>query len=77
MTLSVLLRIARDALANGRLAGQVELVESGERTVVRDSEELIAFLRAAPVEPPPSGQPSDRPWRGHDHIRGSDPDERT
>jgi hypothetical protein len=44
VTVSVVLRIADAALAAGRLAGEAELVATGERTVVRDAGELIAFL---------------------------------
>lgn len=45
MTVSVVLRIASQALAAGRLAGEVELVETGERAVVRNADELVALLR--------------------------------
>jgi hypothetical protein len=45
MTISVVLRLAEQALATGRLAGEVHLVASGERAEIRDAEELVAFLR--------------------------------
>jgi hypothetical protein len=45
MTISVVLRLADAALAAGRLAGEVELVATGEREVIRSAEELMAFLR--------------------------------
>lgn len=45
MTISVVLRIAQPALAMGRLAGQVEIVEDGSTAVIRDAEELVALLR--------------------------------
>jgi hypothetical protein len=54
MTISLVLRIAPEALAAGRLAGEAEVVETGERVVVRDADELVAFLRGdtdEPVEP--------------------------
>ncbi len=46
MTVSVVLRIASQALAAGRLAGEVELVDTGERAVVRNADELVALLRS-------------------------------
>jgi hypothetical protein len=45
MTVSVVLRIADAALAAGRLAGEAELVATGERVVVKDADELLAFVR--------------------------------
>jgi hypothetical protein len=45
VTISLVLRLAPEALAAGRLAGEAELVETGERTVIRDAGELVAFLR--------------------------------
>jgi hypothetical protein len=50
MTISLVLRVAPEALAAGRLAGEAEVVETGERTVVRDAEELVAFLRRDAAE---------------------------
>jgi hypothetical protein len=47
MTVSVVLRLVERALASGRLAGEARLVESGETAVIRDAEELVAFLRGA------------------------------
>jgi hypothetical protein len=47
MTISLVLRVAPEALAAGRLAGEAELVQTGARAVVRDAAELIAFLREA------------------------------
>ena len=44
MTVSVVLRLAEQALAAGRLAGEAEVVETGERRVVRDAEGLVTFL---------------------------------
>lgn len=44
MTVSVVLRLAPAALDAGRLAGEAELVATGERRVVRNVEELMAFL---------------------------------
>ncbi len=46
MSISVLLRLVREPLASGQLVGQVEVVETGERTVVRSAGELIGYLRA-------------------------------
>lgn len=42
----VVLRLAEQALDEGRLAGEVELVETGERALVSCAEELVSFLRA-------------------------------
>jgi hypothetical protein len=50
MTVSLLLRLAEAALASGRLAGEAVLVESGERAVVRDAQELVEFLRGGSKE---------------------------
>jgi hypothetical protein len=47
VTISVLLRVVPAALADDRLAGEVEVVETGQRLVVRSAEELIAYLRAS------------------------------
>jgi hypothetical protein len=44
MTVSLLLRLAAEALASGRLAGEAVLVETGERAVVRDAQELVEFV---------------------------------
>lgn len=45
MNLSVLLRLLREPLAAGRLVGEAEIVETGERTVVRDAAQLVDYLR--------------------------------
>jgi hypothetical protein len=45
MTLSLLLHLAEEALAAGRLAGEAVLVETGERAVVRDAQELVDCAR--------------------------------
>jgi hypothetical protein len=59
MTVSVVLRLAEQALAAGRLAGEAEVVETGERTVVRDADGLVRFLGSL-------GSPSAR----DDHLDG-------
>jgi len=59
-SISVLLRLAPQALSTGRLAGRAEIVETGESTQIRDSDELVAFLRAGEA---PEGQPG-RPLGG-------------
>ena len=53
MTISVVLRLVEQALAGGRLAGEVEIVDTGERASVRDAEELVRFLREPKTESPP------------------------
>jgi hypothetical protein len=45
MTISVVLRLAEQALATGRLAGEAHLVASGETAEIRSAEELVAFAR--------------------------------
>jgi hypothetical protein len=51
MTVSVLLRLAGEALERGRLAGEAEVVDTGRRAVVRDAGELVEFLRRHAEEP--------------------------
>lgn len=41
---SFVLRLADQSLADRRIAGQVEVVQTGEQATVRTSGELIAFL---------------------------------
>lgn len=53
MTISVVLRLAPAALAEGRLAGEVELADTGQRGLVASAEELVAFVAAH--------QPASRP----------------
>ena len=45
MTISVVFRLALPALREGRLAGQVEIVQDGTRVTVRDADELLDVLR--------------------------------
>ncbi|MFN0154448.1 MAG: hypothetical protein ACKVUT_08715 [Gaiella sp.] len=52
MTFSVVLRVAEAALTSGRLAGEAEIVATGERAVVRDAGELIRFLSRSPEAGP-------------------------
>jgi hypothetical protein len=51
MTVSLLLRLVEAALASGRLAGEAVLVETGERAVVRDAQEIVEFVRGGSKEP--------------------------
>lgn len=44
MTQTFVLRLVADALADGRIAGRVEAVESGDMTAVAEAGELVAFL---------------------------------
>ena len=46
MSVSVVLRLVPAALAEGRLAGEVEVVSSGERTFVAGADQLVEFLAA-------------------------------
>ena len=45
MTISVIVRAVEQALHAGRLAGEVEIVATGEKTVVSNAGELVEFLR--------------------------------
>lgn len=45
MSVSVLLRLVPDALAEGRLAGQAEIVETGESVLFHDADEIASFVR--------------------------------
>ena len=51
-TIPVVLRLVPAALTEGRLAGEVELAETGQRAVVADAAELVAFLRSQQPEAP-------------------------
>jgi hypothetical protein len=44
MLSSFLVRLLTDDLTDGQLAGEVQVVATGERVTVRSSEELIAVL---------------------------------
>jgi hypothetical protein len=44
VTVSVVLRLVDTALHAGRLAGEAEIVATGERATVRDADELIRFV---------------------------------
>lgn len=57
MTISVVLRLSSTALAEGRLAGEVLLAETGQNTVVADAAELVAFVLAH--QPALPGAPDD------------------
>jgi hypothetical protein len=45
MNVSVLLRLVSTDRTGGRLAGQAELVATGETTVFADLDEMVVFLR--------------------------------
>ena len=44
MTVSFVLRLVVDRLARGEVAGEVQVVDSGETVVVRDYRELLSVL---------------------------------
>jgi hypothetical protein len=71
VTVSLVLRIASAALVEGRLAGRVRVVETGEEAIVRSADELVAFLQAravAVIELDPIA-----PGAGaHEHGEGND-----
>ncbi len=50
MTLSVLLRLVSEALAQGRVAGHAEVVDTGETVVFKDQDEMLAFLQGASTQ---------------------------
>jgi hypothetical protein len=45
-SVAVVLHLAEQALDEGRLAGEAEIVETGMRGIVRDGNELVSFVRA-------------------------------
>ncbi len=54
MNRSVMLRLVPATRSGGRLAGQAEVVETGQTIVFSDPDEMLAFLHevaAAPVDP--------------------------
>lgn len=51
-SVSVVMHLAEGALDEGRLAGEVEVVETGARSIVRSTDELVAFIQGhRPPEP--------------------------
>jgi len=51
-SISVVLHLAESALEEGRLAGEVEIVETSARGVVGDTNELVAFVQQHRPQPP-------------------------
>jgi hypothetical protein len=51
MTISVVLRLVDRAVASGRLAGEAQLVRSGERTEIQNADELLAFVQRVGEQP--------------------------
>lgn len=58
MRISVLLRLAPAAVASRQLAGEAEVVATGERAVIRNVEELLAFLAASAKAATPAASPA-------------------
>jgi hypothetical protein len=54
MTLSVLLRLLPGPLAAGQLVGEVEVVRTGDRAKVRNTQELVAYLQQRAQAAPPA-----------------------
>lgn len=52
-SVSVVMHLVEQALDQGRLAGEVEIVETGAKSMVRDESELIAFVQAHRLPPRP------------------------
>jgi hypothetical protein len=46
VSVSVILRLATESLAEGRLAGEAELVMTGDRALITSTEQLVAFVSA-------------------------------
>jgi hypothetical protein len=46
MAVSILVRLVSSALSTRRVAGEVEVVSTGERQIFRDADELLAILTA-------------------------------
>ncbi len=44
MSVSVLLRLVTEILAQGRVVGRAEIVDTGETLVFKDQAEMVAFL---------------------------------
>ncbi|MBW3664358.1 MAG: hypothetical protein KY469_14760 [Actinobacteria bacterium] len=44
MTISFVLRLVPDALADGSIVGELEAIETGTRTAIRDANGLISAL---------------------------------
>jgi hypothetical protein len=63
MAISVIVRAVEQALKSGRLAGEVEIVATGEKTVVSDATELVEFLRR-PLSEEAAGGPADNETAG-------------
>lgn len=68
MTITVLLRLVPIALASGQLAGEAEVIGTGERVTVRSTDDLVGFLRQLtegaqspiPATAPPEAEAPDR-----------------
>lgn len=63
MSLSILVRVIPELLREGRVAGQAEVVETGQSVVFRDAEEVIGFIRLVGA-----GAPGDVP---RDPVEGA------
>ena len=59
MTISVVLRLIESALATGRVVGEAEIVQTGERVVVQDEQGLLEFLRGGVAARPEAPAPDE------------------
>ena len=57
MTISIVLRLVQPAPPDGGLAGEVQIVSTGEVHRVRNADELIASLREAVAAGPTLARP--------------------
>jgi hypothetical protein len=78
VTVSFIVRLVPDALAQARIVGHVTVIATGAEAPVRSADDLIAFLLAsAPATPDPAAPdsgPPQRPDSGHSgrRVRGVD-----
>ena len=80
MNVSVLLRILPSSRTGGRLAGQAQVIETGETQVFADHDEMLVFLRhaaqATAAHPATDGRP-DRSAPADRDQDGPDQDQAT
>jgi len=71
MTVAVILRLLGGNLAQGRVVGRAEIVDTGETFAFRDEQEMVAFIlrSASTVAIGPRGAP---PALHGEHSAGSD-----
>ena len=58
MVVVLVVRLSEEALARGLFAGEALIVASGERTVVRSTDDLMKVAKSAVLEDRPCRTPS-------------------